>query len=81
MIRLTRVVLVLSGMAVAQQAPTNWKALKSEKATCQVAVPAEWTADKGSPTALSSNKLVSVSIFREQDAKMGPWVRCASHIN
>jgi hypothetical protein len=39
--------LVLSGSLVCAQAvPSGWKVVKDKAGTCQLAVPADWTADK-----------------------------------
>ena len=72
MTRLTAAVLIFMGVAVAQQVPAGWKVMKSERGTCQVAVPSDWAVDNDFSTANDPKKLVSVTILHEQDAKMGP---------
>lgn len=74
MTRLMTVLIAFSGMAVAQQAPAGWKVMKSEKASCQVAVPGDWAIDNAFQTASSPNKLLSVSILHEKDVDTGPSV-------
>jgi len=39
--------LLLAGMALhAQEVPSGWKVVKDKAGTCQIAVPADWVADK-----------------------------------
>jgi hypothetical protein len=72
MTRLTVAMLIFMGMSVAQPVPAGWKVMKSEKGTCQVAVPGGWAVDNEFNTAQDPKKLVSATIVHERDATMGP---------
>ena len=63
--------LAWAGLAMAQQVPSGWKAVKSEKGTCQVSVPADWTVDDFR-MAKDPKKVFSLMILHAQDAKMDP---------
>ncbi|MCE5308347.1 MAG: hypothetical protein LLG20_11970 [Acidobacteriales bacterium] len=70
--RLLLAALAFAGITMAQQAPAGWKVMKSEKGTCQINVPNDWTFDTAPLSALDPKKLFTAMILHEVDAKMDP---------
>jgi hypothetical protein len=54
---------ILIGAAAAQTVPAGWKIVTDRKGLCQIAVPADWMADKIMPSNVSSpDKKASVIV-------------------
>ena len=71
---LTYIAVMVTGFLMAadpQAAATNGKIFKSDKGTCQAALPSDWTIDTSGPaTAADQKKTVNVMVLHEADAKV-----------
>jgi hypothetical protein len=68
--RLLVAALAFAGITMAQPAPAGWKVMKSEKGTCQISVPNNWTFDTDLGNALDPRKLYTAMILHGVAAKM-----------
>lgn len=68
--RLLVAALAFAGITMAQPVPAGWKVMKSQKGTCQISVPNNWTFDTDLGNALDPQKLYTAMILHAVDAKM-----------